>query len=152
MSRDAIPSPTLKPAAPRRGLSDLTGASLLSARLARADLTNANLANATLRGTSLLGADLTSADLATSSGSAFYYANTNFADTGFDPVARGWVLVPEPRVGVLQLAVLISLACLVGAQGYQRRRSTDEVVIALVVVNLTMKIEYRWDYWRSCFL
>ncbi len=102
------------------GEADLSGAGMPEAALvytylSGADLSPVNLSRAYLYGTSLIGADLggsvlTDAEffnvdlretlnLSSTIGSAFYDADTLFATTGdyaFDPVAAGWVMVPEP--------------------------------------------------------
>ena len=95
--------------------ADLTGADLTNANLFDAELqgtngTNVNLTNANLSGANLSGANLTdAANLGTTTGSAYYSAQTNFTnawDTAhgggtFDPVAAGWTLVPEPSTALL---------------------------------------------------
>lgn len=63
-----------------------------SVNLFRRDLTNANLFNANRSNASLSGA----LNLDTTFGFADYDASTNFTGTGFDPIAKGWILVPEP--------------------------------------------------------
>ena len=85
----------------------LYSADLDSAILTGADLTGATLVIANLSGANLSLADLTDAVLAgsvgleTSVGAALYSVGTNFEDTGFDPVAAGWTLVPEPSAALL---------------------------------------------------
>jgi hypothetical protein len=108
--------------------ANLTGADLSNATLALASLTGATLAGATLAGADLLAADLSGADLtganltnafglpttggnaSTTGGTAFYDINTDFTGTGFDPVAAGWTLVPEPSTALLIGLGLASLA------------------------------------------
>ena len=43
-------------------------------------------------------------------GGAFYDINTDFTGTGFDPVAAGWTLVPEPGTALLLGLGLTALA------------------------------------------
>jgi uncharacterized protein YjbI with pentapeptide repeats len=97
--------------------ADLSGANLAVADLTNANLTVANLSNAILTGADLNGADLFFADLTGAdltgailanatglgefSGAALYDINTDFTGTGFDPVAAGWTLVPEPSTTLL---------------------------------------------------
>ena len=70
----------------------------------------ADLANAGLFEVNLTGANLTSAPLGFSFGAALYDINTDFTDTGFDPVAAGWTLVPEPGTALLMGLGLAGLA------------------------------------------
>lgn len=68
-----------------------------SVNLFRRDLTNANLFNASLSNAGLANANRSGAlNLDTTFGFADYDASTNFTGTGFDPIAKGWILVPEP--------------------------------------------------------
>ena len=46
----------------------------------------------------------------TTTGSAFYDAETDFSGTGFDPVEAGWRLAPEPGSELLALVALICLS------------------------------------------
>jgi len=48
--------------------------------------------------------------LGDSLGTAFYNINTDFTGTGFDPVAAGWALVPEPSTALLMGLGLAGLA------------------------------------------
>ncbi len=100
--------------------ADLTGADMQFADLNYSDLTGANLANSNLWKTDLLGVNLTGANLAgalflgDSWGFADYDASTDFTGTGFDPVAAGWNLVPEPNRALLLGLGLVDMA------GYRR--------------------------------
>ena len=102
-------------------LADLTNAILSHADLRFANLTNANLSGANLTNANLAVADLTNANLTDailanatglgdSFGAALYDANTDFTGTGFDPVAAGWTLVPEPGTALLMGLGLAGLA------------------------------------------
>ena len=79
----------------------LTGVVLSSGELSGTDLSNAMLSGGDISGTNLTVANLDGADLSgtnlaaviglgTTTGSPFYDDTTNFAGTGFDPVASGW--------------------------------------------------------------
>ena len=102
-------------------LANLSGATLESASLEGADLGSANLSGANLYFADLTSANLTSANLAGASlfgtvglaftyGEADYDALTDFSGTGFDPVAQGWNLVPEPSTAMLVSIGLVSPA------------------------------------------
>ena len=86
--------------------ASLEGADLGSANLYFADLTSANLTSANLSGASLFG----TVGLAFTYGEADYDALTDFSGTGFDPVAQGWNLVPEPSTAMLVSIGLVSPA------------------------------------------
>ena len=112
--------------------ADLFRANLTSAYLHRAFLIEANLTEATLFAANLSDAELMRADLSDANltgagnlfdtfGAAVYNAGTDFTNTGFDPVAAGWVFVPEPDIAALQLAVLLSLAGLRRVHESKRR-------------------------------
>ena len=117
------------------GGADLSGAGLVLSVLSGADLANANLFNADLSVANLTGTDLTGANLtgatmnallsganlsgaslanathlALSGGAALYDLDTDFTGTGFDPVAAGWTLVPEPGTALLMGLGLAGLA------------------------------------------
>ena len=116
--------PNLEPFANLVGAA-LGGASLFNADLASANLTNAFLHGAFLQGADLTGANLYGADLTDavlpfanlsganlvnatglpygyiiSAPSPYYDALTTFSP-GFDPVAAGWTLIPEPSTALL---------------------------------------------------
>jgi hypothetical protein len=89
---------------------DLHGGRLSSANLRNANLTDSNLSFSSLYAVNLSGADLSGADLTNTTylgvhpmgtGVPKYDALTNFTGTGFDPVAAGWNLVPEPSTALL---------------------------------------------------
>ena len=101
--------------------ANLVGATLIYADLSSSDLSNADLSttympattltNAVLTGANLTGADLTNAvGLGATNGSPDYDAQTNFTGTGFDPVAAGWTLVPEPSTALLLGLGLVGMA------------------------------------------
>ena len=73
--------------------ADFTGAYLRRVNLSGADLTGAILSGANLQGANLMFAHLDDADLT----GALYDSKTIFT-RGFDPAARGMVLVPPERV------------------------------------------------------
>ena len=90
--------------------ADLTGADL-----SNADLTHADLSNSVLTDADLTGADLSFAMLrftegldSTISSQTKYNRFTDFTGTGFDPVAAGWIFVPEPGSSAL-LALALGL-------------------------------------------
>jgi uncharacterized protein YjbI with pentapeptide repeats len=71
----------------------LGGANLFNADLRGANLLDAGLTNALVTGANFAGANLLGVDgLSSTSGSAFYDANTTFS-LSFDPVAQGWTLL-----------------------------------------------------------
>ncbi|MFT7620722.1 MAG: hypothetical protein ACI97A_004380 [Planctomycetota bacterium] len=75
--------------------ADLTHIDLSSADLSFADLTGANLTTARIANADFSFADLKSATgLATVFGTPTYNCQTDFSNTGFDPVAAGWALLP----------------------------------------------------------
>ena len=87
------------------------GALLSNADLTRAVLGGADLTNAALTNAHLWGANLSfTTGLGATTGSANYYANTTFTGTGFDPVAAGWNLVPEPNTALLLGLGLVGMA------------------------------------------
>ena len=100
--------------------ANLTGANLSGAALNSAVVFGANLSDANLTGTDLSGSDLfqanltganlSGADLTSTTGPALYDINTDFTSTGFDPVAAGWTLVPEPGTALLMGLGLAGLA------------------------------------------
>ncbi len=86
---------------------DLTGATLSYADLRHATLFDASVPLATLSYANLSYVDLSYVDgLSSASGIAYYNAETDFSHTGFDPVAAGWIFVPEPSGMLLGLAAL----------------------------------------------
>lgn len=104
--------------------ADLSGTDLQFADLRDANLRNAFLISADLRYADLSRTDLRGADLAGTInlgftlGSPKYDASTDFNSTWlgdentsfFDPVAAGWVLVPEPSATLLAAGALMTLA------------------------------------------
>ena len=89
----------------------LDTADLRSANLTGGDLNSANLSNAWLHNTILVGADLTDVlGLGSTVGSPTYDSDTDFTGTGFDPVAAGWRLIPEPTTGLLLGLGLLGVA------------------------------------------
>jgi uncharacterized protein YjbI with pentapeptide repeats len=103
--------------------ADLTNANLTDADLSRANLVDALLVSADLTGANLTDADFSDANLTDAInlssttitlglGAPSYNANTNFTNTDFDPVAAGWIFLPEPATAALQLTALLGLAWL----------------------------------------
>lgn len=103
--------------------ANLTGAYLYRASLRGSDLTGADLSYANLTRAYLIDADFSGADLTgafnleSTSGPAFYDADTDFTDTFFDPVAAGWIFVPEPSGQALGMAGLFALLVMRGRDG-----------------------------------
>jgi opacity protein-like surface antigen len=84
--------------------ANLSGADLSGAYLSRADLSDADLSDANLSGANLYGA----IGLERTLGRPDYNSTTDFTGTGFDPVAAGWHLVPEPTsLALLSLGGLL---------------------------------------------
>jgi uncharacterized protein YjbI with pentapeptide repeats len=89
-------------------------ANLSDANLTFADLTFADLSGAYLNFANLSRANLSDADLSgaigleRTIGRPDYNSTTDFTGTGFDPVAAGWHLVPEPTsLALLSLGGLL---------------------------------------------
>lgn len=93
---------------------DLSGSVLSGAQFGNASLVGADFSGTTLLGsdfsfTDVRGGNFTSATyLGSGQGAAIYDPNTDFSDAWadgglipFDPVAAGWVLVPEPSTAIL---------------------------------------------------
>ena len=99
--------------------ANLTGAILVAANLSHAYLENAYLGDADLSNAILANA----VGLSSSSGAALYDINTDFTGTGFDPVAAGWTLVPEPNTALLLSLGLTGLTGLTGLAAKGRRRA-----------------------------
>lgn len=77
--------------------ADLSLADFSFSILAGATLRFSDWTDATVEGADFSGAQFTNAvGLEQSLGQGFYSAQTDFGGTGFDPVAAGWTLVPEP--------------------------------------------------------
>lgn len=98
--------------------SDFSGASLEGARLDFATLTDTNFTGVSFDGaffsvTTVSGADFRGANfagVATVSSTVFDPVNppiydpfTDFSGTGFNPVATGWLLVPEPSAPLMMV-------------------------------------------------
>ena len=91
--------------------ADFSAADLSAADLRDAILSDAILTDAILAGADLRGAHLTDvSSLGSTTGSAYYDALTDFAGSGFDPVAAGWTLVPEPGTALLLGLGLVAMA------------------------------------------
>ena len=89
--------------------ADLSGAFLISADLQSADLSGTDLRGADLTGTLNLGFTLGIPEY--DAWTDFNFARIGDEDTSlFDPVAAGWVLVPEPSATLLAAGALMTLA------------------------------------------
>jgi uncharacterized protein YjbI with pentapeptide repeats len=113
--------------------ADLREATLFSGEFRSANFTDADLTGvdgvlADFRSATVTGADFSAADLAeatnlgTTTGAAYYDDLTSFDDTGFDPVAAGWILSPEPGAALLAVAMLMALG------GHARRRQRSLIL------------------------
>lgn len=113
--------------------ADLREATLFSGEFRSANFTDADLTGvdgvlADFRSATVTGADFSAADLAeatnlgTTTGAAYYDDLTSFDDTGFDPVAAGWILSPEPGAALLAAAMLMALG------GHARRRQRSLIL------------------------
>ncbi|MCS5618504.1 MAG: pentapeptide repeat-containing protein, partial [Myxococcota bacterium] len=70
--------------------------------LNEADFLGAQITGAKFEGASLIqAASLDTAFFLGAGPAPTYDANTDFTGTGFDPVAAGWTLVPEPNSALL---------------------------------------------------
>ncbi|MFP6563324.1 MAG: pentapeptide repeat-containing protein, partial [Myxococcota bacterium] len=113
--------------------ADLSEATLFSGEFRSANFTDADLTDvdgvlADFRSATVTGADFSAADLAeatnlgTTTGAAYYDDLTSFDYTGFDPVAAGWILSPEPGAALLAAAMLMALG------GHARRRQRSLIL------------------------
>ncbi len=113
--------------------ADLREATLFSGEFRSANFTDADLTGvdgvlADFRSATVTGADFSAADLAeatnlgTTTGAAYYDDLTSFDYTGFDPVAAGWILSPEPGAALLAVAMLMALG------GHARRRQRSLIL------------------------
>ncbi|MFP6660687.1 MAG: pentapeptide repeat-containing protein [Myxococcota bacterium] len=99
-----------------------------SANFTDADLTGVDGVLADFLSATVTGADFSAADLAeatnlgTTTGAAYYDDLTSFDYTGFDPVAAGWILSPEPGAALLAAAMLMALG------GHARRRQRSLIL------------------------
>lgn len=102
--------------------SDLTDADLTDADMSRMTLTSvdltgavvgaADLSRSDLQGATVIGIDFSAADLTNGIWTGALYDGTTIFPGGFDPVAEGMTLVPDPSTGALLSMGLLGLGVL----------------------------------------
>ena len=99
---------------------DLTNANVTSADVSRTILTSADLTGAVfvgsdlsqsdLSGSIVFGTDFTGVDVSSVDWTGVVYNGATIFPTGFDPVANGLILTPDPDTRTLVLMGLVGLA------------------------------------------